>query len=341
MPRVPSPPLAPAASHRRAPSRPHARAAASHNPMAILERQLEDLDRDHLLPESARVRLAHQQVRRLVQGLRDSGAWMFDVDETLQHGSLSRGTALRTFDDIDTLVVLDQASLRTQQGLDRTPEDTIRRMSKTLSQAFEGPVSRGELRVRPQTHSVGVTFSALQLRVDLVPAIRTDQGLQIPSRRAGEWISTWPDQARLRLNAVAAENPWVKRAVRLMKGWRMRAGLPLSSYAMETIVLDRAAATDKRQAGFIYGIFKELDAAHGGRRLDLVPGSSNPSPVRVTDPFSGANITEDLDARDRMQLIEASRTAFRTLKALLQTWEDDPFDIDSHELEELFVPLQS
>ena len=212
-------------------------------------------------------------------------------------------------------------------------------MGKTLEAAFEGPVSCGELHIRAQTHSVGVTFTEPQLRVDLVPAIRTARGIEIPSRRAGEWIETFPKEAKRRIDAIADEKPWVKRAVRLMKGWRKRADLPLSSYALETLVLDRADTSDKLLAGLIYGIFKEIDGAHGGRRLDLVGTRSNPSPVRVTDPFSGANITDDLDARDRMQLIEAGRTAFATIKELLHAWRQRPLDQDLFELEQIFVPL--
>lgn len=321
---------------------PHARGRAyggpDVHPMAVLEDQLGAIDQHFLIPESIRVRQAIAQLRRLADGLKRSGAWMFDVQETLRHGSLSRGTALRSFDDIDAFIILDERALLTREGAMRSAEDTIRRMAHTLSEVFVPDVANGEMHIRRQTHSVGVTFTGLGFRVDLVPARREAGRLLIPSRRAGEWIETWPEEARARLDHLAADKPWVKRAIRLMKGWREQHGIPLPSYAVEALVVSRASESDKLIAGLIYGIFKELADAHCGHRLQLVGARDNPPPLLIADPDSKANIADGLDAQDRAALIRAGRGSLDTLKTVLADWRTRPPPPMDQDLLALFVP---
>lgn len=312
----------------------------NYHPMQILGDQLSALDDQHLIPTRERVAEAKARARELVQALNESPAWMFQVDELVEHGSLSRGTALREFGDIDVLVLLNEDALKTGAGTERTAEDTIRRMAQTLRESPRVPVSRGEVLIRPQTHSVGVTFNHAKLRVDLVPAVRRPTGLFIPRRVDGEWIRTYVENVSARLSAVAVETPWVKRAVRLLKGWRIRNKdqLPLSSYALETLVVNRAARTQGQLASLIYRFFKDIADEHMGRRLVLDGVAHAQAPVSLEDPYTGLNLTEGWGATERKRLMAICREDLGALQETLRRLEQSPGARIERALNALFLP---
>ncbi|HND34011.1 MAG TPA: hypothetical protein PLA94_28620, partial [Myxococcota bacterium] len=65
---------------------------------------LRQVDTKHLHPKAEDVRRAKQRADLLIQELHEGNAWMYKVEEVIDHGSLSRGTGLGHFRDLDRLV---------------------------------------------------------------------------------------------------------------------------------------------------------------------------------------------------------------------------------------------
>lgn len=62
-------------------------------------------------------------------------------------------------------------------------------MTDTLARALDF------FEARSQGHSVGVLYPQSQLRIDLVPLVRSGRRLLIPSLDDWEWIKTFPQRA--------------------------------------------------------------------------------------------------------------------------------------------------
>jgi hypothetical protein len=163
--------------------------------------------------------------------------------------------------------------------------------------------------VRAQDHSVGVKYPGSQLRVDLVPALRTkEQGrYKIPSKAADAWIDTRPHLLKRAISVAENKNPHVRGAIRLLKGWRRARGkaMQIPSYAIE-LLLGHWAAEVSGLKGLVFRFFDTFADAHAGKRLVLL-GDEADSSVTIRDPWSGDNVAEELDAGHRARLVENAR----------------------------------
>ena len=267
---------------------------------------------EELRPEPDRVEEAHRRALTLIDDLRGiEKAWMFEVVDAVSHGSHARDTAIVGFKDIDYLVILDPDALRTSSGEARTAGDTVARLAGVLRERRGGLVSRGTIDVRPQQHSVGVKYPASNLRVDLVPALRTSERGRylIPNRAAAEWIETRPHLLKRRITLAEQQNPHVRAAIRLVKGWRRARGkvMQIPSYAVE-LLLGHWAEQEATLEGLVRLFFDTFGSAHARKRLVLL-GDEDNAAVTVRDPWSGANVADELDASHRARLVENARRA--------------------------------
>lgn len=281
-----------------------------------LERTLQALA-TALEPEPAAVAEAEKRAHTLIRELhRKDDAWMFSVVDTVSHGSHSRGTAIHLFKDIDYLVVLDEGSLRTRQGGQRTAQDTVTRLARAIEERRAGLVSRGLVEVRRQEHSVGVKYPNSGYRVDLVPALRTRRAGEflIPDRTSGRWIHTCPERLRDRLALAERANPHVRPAIRLLKGWRRARGkaMQFPSYGLELLATELATQAPPTLEGLVLA-FLETFAHHDLRyRLTLL-GEGGSRPVNLLDPATNVNVTEELGPTHRKRLVDNARTALDAL----------------------------
>jgi hypothetical protein len=160
-------------------------------PIAVLrslrhEAALHALERE-LRPEPHRVTEARERAKRLIEELDEKeDARMFSVRRAIEHGSHSRDTALAGFKDMDFLVVLEPEALRTSTGSERSATDTVVRMAGAIAERRAGMVTNGIIEVRAQDHSVGIKYPRYDLRIDLVPAVRTAPRRDLPHPRAGQ-----------------------------------------------------------------------------------------------------------------------------------------------------------
>lgn len=269
-----------------------------------------------LIPEQSRVEEAKRRARGLIEDIqRMQDATMFRIERLVEHGSHCRETAIAGFKDIDYLVVLNRDDLRTQDGADRTARDTVTRLAGLLRKRRGGLVALGATEVRSQEHSVGVKYPSAGLRIDLVPALRTDEKgcFLIPDRLMDAWIETRPKVLKRRLTDAESHNQHVRAAIRLAKGWRRARGkaMQLPSYALELILIAMAFEHGPGLEDLLWAFFEVLAEAHAGQRLVLV-GAADNTPITVRDPW-GVNVAAELDAGHRKRLVDNARRALDDL----------------------------
>lgn len=139
-------------------------------------------------------------------------------------GSYSRGTILpRNMDeqsDVDYMVVFSDNGLRPQSYLDR-----LRRFAEQNYQ-------RSDIEQSNPT----IVLDLNHIRFELVPAVKSWYGLQIPARATdySDWINTDPTGFNDKLvQANQANGNQIKPLVRLVKYWNASCGYPFESYSLE------------------------------------------------------------------------------------------------------------
>jgi hypothetical protein len=276
---------------------------------------LRQVDEAFLRPQAEVVADAKRRADRLVQELDQGRAWMYRVLRVHEHGSLSRGTALRHFNDLDRLIELDPVALHTRSGQFRSARDTIRRMAKHISDRRAGLVTMGAITVRAQEHSVGIQYLGSGLRIDLVPAVTIQGSVYIPEQGTGNWIRTDPAATAERLGRAKRAAQHADIAIRLLKGWARARGrnAPIASFAVETWVVDAVLTRPRPLDELVANFFGEIGSAHAGRRLALGSSRVVQGAVTLVEPVSGNNLTRDLQRHHRTALVTACRGAWTRL----------------------------
>ncbi len=285
-----------------------------------VELLLRELESGCLRPQAEAVAEAKRRADRLIQELHLGDATMFKVLGIHDHGSLSRGTGIRHFNDLDRLVELDGETLRTRTGTPRTARDTISRMARYISQRRGGLISLGSIEVRTQDHSVGILYPQRKLRLDLVPGVLQGGQLYIPERGTQQWIPTNPALTARRLQEAKAAAPHTGIAIRLLKGWSRARGrnAPIPSFAIETLVVDMVHHRPRPLGELVRDFLQDIAGLHAGRRLVLGAGPLAPTPVAVWDPVSGNNLTQEMRGDQRVRLVKSCRTGLQRLDQLAQ-----------------------
>jgi len=282
---------------------------------SALSAVLRDVDEAYLRPRSKAVREAKDRAERVIHELDQGKAWMYRVLRVHDHGSLSRGTALRHFNDLDRLIELDPVALQTRRGQFRTARDTIRRMAHHITLRRAGLVTMGSLKVRAQDHSVGIEYPGSGLRIDLVPAVTIKGALYIPEQGTGDWILTDPAATAARLRQAKRAAPHAGVAIRLLKGWSRARGrnAPISSFAVETWVVDEVLNRPRPLDELVATFFHEIGASNASRRLTLGSSGVVQGAVTLVEPVSGNNLTQDLRRYHRTALVRSCRRALNKL----------------------------
>jgi hypothetical protein len=306
----------------------------------MLQSMLREIDYTELNPVDREIREARRRAEGLIREIHSGSEPIFRVKEFQHHGSLSRGTGLRGFEDWDSIIILDEDALKTQRGTPRGPISTIALLAETISNRRSGLMGLQNLEVRRQDHSVGVVYPKSAFRVDLVPGLRQRGELLIPERGTGEWIPTHPDEAHERVRHACEIEPDTISAIRLLKSWsRARGnGSALPSFAIETYVVD-LMLRDARSLDEVVFDFIETIAAAPIRR-PLVLGDNNGdehSPVTIIDPLSGNNLTSELTATQRSTLIKTARATSRKLNSVRGSLERGKSSDAKRVLRQLFV----
>ena len=144
-------------------------------------------------------------------------------------GSMSRGTAIRNFSDVDILVSLEKWTLEDQPK----PAAMVSRLAQALSREFPGAHILGNV-VRvdfPSGPDVDVLTGLCDSLNDL-----GNQVYMIPTEDLRRWQPFEPANIDQALYVRSGElGPKFKALIRLIKWWSRENGRPLASYEIETI----------------------------------------------------------------------------------------------------------
>ena len=235
----------------------------------------------------------------------------FSLRKMMIAGSLAKGTALRTINDIDVACYIEG---------DCAPHrvaDLIDYLAERLRKAFPNFTAD---QVQPQTYSVTVNFKGSGLNVDVVPILYDgdpDWHGDLVSQDDGSFLRTSiPRHLAFTKSRKDAQPKHFAQVVRLAKFWARRMkqerdGFRFKSFMVEMVVAkitdrgtDLSDYPEALQAFFTYIATSDLREviAFG----DYYPKSSVPAcgdPVRIIDPVNAANNVARLYDRAQADMI--------------------------------------
>lgn len=243
----------------------------------------------------------------------------FQLIKMLNSGSIAKGTALSTINDIDVAVYIKPDDVENYEL-----SDVLEYVRKALIKVYEGLMESDQFTLG--THCIKVSFQGSGLDVDVVPVIYSgkanDRG-DLLNRDTGEWVET---SIPLHLEFIRARKelyPFYADLVRMTKWWRNERDFKFKSFLIELIwchLVDTQNLPDSRIDAFAkflsYIIRTKLEEQIIFTDYYKPSDVKNDvqSSVKIYDPVNpennvGRNVTE----QERAKIIEESQVAFDAL----------------------------
>lgn len=263
----------------------------------------------------------------------------FTLRKMMLSGSLAKGTALRSLNDIDVACYISGADAP------HSIADLLNYLAERLRKAFS---NFSPDQVEPQTYSVTVSFRGSGLDVDVVPILYDGDSQwygNLVSQEDGSFLKTSiPLHLDFAGKRKKAQEKHFAQVVRLVKYWarlqkQQRSGFRFKSFMIELILAKLSdEGTDLSDYPEALQHFFTYVASSGLRERiafsDYYPLSSIGSfsePMRIIDPvnaennvsrlYTGANIDEIVDAAlDAGDAIDAALAA-PTKQLTLGYWQ--------------------
>ena len=250
----------------------------------------------------------------------------FSLRKMLLSGSLAKGTALRTLNDIDVACYISGANAPKEVAA------LIEYLAERLRKAFP---NFSPDQVKPQTYSVTVSFKGTGLDVDVVPILYDGDKEwygNLVSQEDGSFLKTnIPYHLEFIRKRKAAQETHFTQVVRLVKFWARRMknekeGFRFKSFMIEIILahlcdkgLDLSDYPEALQHFFTYiantGLKDRIvfsDYYDGAK----VPARSDP--VQIIDPVNAANNVSRLYTQGEADaIVEAALDAGDAVDAAL------------------------
>lgn len=156
------------------------------------------------------------------------------VQSIIEFGSYKRDTILpRTIDensDVDLMIIFNHSNIQV------TPASYRNYLYKFCNSSYS---SSQIYRDQPT-----VVLELDHIKYDLVPAYKEQYSLLLPEKyfipeNDSNWIETNPTQFNNELTRINVQhNSNIKKLIRLLKAWNAKVGYPLSSYKLESEVVN-------------------------------------------------------------------------------------------------------
>lgn len=248
----------------------------------------------------------------------------FDLVKMLHSGSVAKGTALKTVNDLDVAVYVKAGSAPTSDyQLQPWLAERLREANPNMkADQFE-----------PQDHCVKVHFNGSGLDVDVVPVIydgaADDCGFLV-RKSSGERVMTSVTlHLRFMRDRKAKHGDDFKQLIRLIKWWkkmvlRSDADFRFKSFMIELIcahLADRGLALgdypNAMSEFFTYIVRTELrDRIYftDNYGTSALPSSSTGAAVEIFDPVNAENnVARNYYEQDRKKIVEAAHAALDAL----------------------------
>lgn len=250
----------------------------------------------------------------------------FSLKKMLLSGSLAKGTALRTLNDIDVAVYVSRDDAPHEIG------DLISYLAERLRKAYPNFTSD---QVKQQTYSVTVSFKGSGLDVDVVPILYAGDPEwrgQLVSQEDGELLETSiPLHLAFTRKRKQAQETHYAQVVRLVKYWarlmkREREGFRFKSFMIELILahlsdegVDFSDYPNALQAFFTYVAQTDLAARivfDDHYAPSMVLASSDR--VQIFDPINSKNNVARLYTKQQAaDIVDAALDAGDAIDAAL------------------------
>jgi len=237
----------------------------------------------------------------------------FDLVKMLLSGSLAKGTALRTLNDIDVAMYVKGERAPSPSSL----QELLNYLAERLRKAFPNISSD---QVQPQTYSVTISFKGTGLDVDVVPILYFGdpqwRGLLISQDDGSPLMTSIPMHLDFIRKRKAKQEQHFAQVIRLVKFWAklqkdQNTGFRFKSFMIELIMahlLDQGLDCS-RYHDALAGFFNYIVKTGLKDRIsfqDYYPSGAiklPPKPLQIIDPVNPENNVAALYAADNVNLI--------------------------------------
>jgi len=286
-----------------------------------------------------RVNLKNEKVkeyRQQVQRLRDNLTEHINADpgfalvKMLGSGSVAKGTALSTINDMDVAVYIEAGE---------APEDEATLLSWIADRLREAYPNLAADQFQPQHHCVTISFRGTGLDVDVVPVLYEgdpeDRGYLITKDTGDRVLTSVPLHLAFIRARKEAQPHHFRQVVRLVKWWARRQKAEREDFRFKSFMIelicahladdgldmaDYPRALERVFAYLVSSGLREQIAFTDNYRLSEVSVPVD-APIRVVDPVNPENnVASRYSVTDRAAIVEAAHDA---LDALLEAREAD------------------
>lgn len=244
----------------------------------------------------------------------------YDLVKILNSGSVAKGTALKTINDMDVAVYVRRA---------RAPVEEKRLLEWLVGRLREVYPTMAPDQFQVRQHCVRVSFRGSGLDVDVVPVLyegeRDDMGYLI-TRDTGQWVMT-SIPLHIEFIRVRKErhSQHFAQVVRLLKWWvrertKVDPGFQLKSFLVELLVAhlsdsgvdlsDYPVALESIFAYVVRSGFRERVAFDDNYAVSMLPPERTGS-IEIFDPVNPENnVAVSHTEGDRSRIVAAAQEAF-------------------------------
>ncbi len=247
----------------------------------------------------------------------------YDLIKILNSGSVAKGTALRTINDMDVAVYVRRAP---------APGDERRLLEWLVGQLREVYPTMAPDQFQVSQHCIRVSYRGSGLDLDVVPVLYEgepeDRGYLI-TRDTGQWVMTSIPLHLKFMRVRKARHPQhFAQVVRLLKWWvrerrKLDPAFQLKSFLVELLVahwsdngVDPSDYPVALESAFAYlvrsGLRERIAFEDNYEPSDLPPARSNV--IEIFDPVNPQNnVAAAYTAEDREHIVVAAQEAFDSL----------------------------
>jgi Second Messenger Oligonucleotide or Dinucleotide Synthetase domain len=270
------------------------------------------------------VQAERSQVNRLREKLADHIARNpeFDLVKMFGSGSLAKGTALKTINDVDVAVYVRSGKAPTDES------ELLSWMADRLRDAYGATIRRDA--IQPGVHAVTISFQGTHLDVDVVPVLYEDDPEwygNLVTDNGDQVLTCIPRHLEFIAKRKRAHPVHFRQLIRLVKWWakQQKAVNPdfrFKSFMIELIIakmfddgLDGSAypeALEKIFSRIATDRLKTRIAFEDYYRASALPSDS--SPIQVFDPVNPVNnVASRYDESHRTLIADAAMSALEAI----------------------------